>query len=412
MLTRMFARRVGSVYAIGLIINAGCSGSDRPQDRVMVRDSAGVAIVESTAPAWAEGGGWTVGETPSVDIGGRADESAYDLFQVVGAVRLADGRIIIADAGTQQLRFYAPDGTHLHTAGGVGEGPGELTGLGLMVTLPGDTLLTFDFRQVRISRFDHNGTFLDAHSLAGIERASLRMIGALGDGAILSRSGGAFAPRSLPPGVGRDTALYLVHQLPVAHLDTVGRFPDTERFVKNEGQLTTTQMLPFGRQTVVSTSGDQIVVGIGDTNELRVYNRSGAVHAIIRWDVAIRPVTPDQVEAYKQAERGRLGTSGNVEPRFRAMFEQALEQMPYPSTHRPYDALWVDRDGSLWVLDPIMPSDTALRFQVFDSGGKWLGGVSMPERFRPTDLGRDYVLGVWADDDDIEHVRLYPLLKP
>ena len=55
--------------------------------------------------------------------------------------------------------------------------------------------------------------------------------------------------------------------------------------------------------------------------------------------------------------------------------------------------------------------------------GSWLGSVAVPpglgrERrlglaFRRTwEIGDDYIIGVWRDELDVEHVRLYDLQKP
>jgi hypothetical protein len=41
-----------------------------------------------------------------------------------------------------------------------------------------------------------------------------------------------------------------------------------------------------------------------------------------------------------------------------------------------------------------------------------LGSVALPDRFRPTQIGSDFVLGVWSDDLDVQHVRMYRLDKP
>ena len=48
---------------------------------------------------------------------------------------------------------------------------------------------------------------------------------------------------------------------------------------------------------------------------------------------------------------------------------------------------------------------------MFDVTGMWLGAVTMPTQFVPTDIGPDYVLGIRWDEDLVEHVQLYPLLK-
>ena len=38
-----------------------------------------------------------------------------------------------------------------------------------------------------------------------------------------------------------------------------------------------------------------------------------------------------------------------------------------------------------------------------------LGTITMPESFRPLEVGADYVLGVQKDESDVEQVALYPL---
>jgi hypothetical protein len=88
----------------------------------------------------------------------------------------------------------------------------------------------------------------------------------------------------------------------------------------------------------------------------------------------------------------------------------------------PAYAQLVDNDRNLWVSDASLDWYLAQGFsrvpagpvawRVFDRDGRWLGSVTMPPRFRPMDIGSDYVLGLWRDADDVEHVRLYQLTRP
>ena len=52
------------------------------------------------------------------------------------------------------------------------------------------------------------------------------------------------------------------------------------------------------------------------------------------------------------------------------------------------------------------------RWDLFDPEGRWLCTVEMPGSFTPLEIGADHVAGVWRDTDDVEHVRLYRLIKP
>ena len=50
------------------------------------------------------------------------------------------------------------------------------------------------------------------------------------------------------------------------------------------------------------------------------------------------------------------------------------------------------------------PGDRTPHFAVFDPSGRMLGWVDMADRFRPTQIIGDHVIGVWLDDDDVEYV--------
>ena len=50
--------------------------------------------------------------------------------------------------------------------------------------------------------------------------------------------------------------------------------------------------------------------------------------------------------------------------------------------------------------------------RVFDPEGRWLGRVPMPARLVVHEIGQEYVLGVWADDDGGEEIRLYGIVRP
>jgi hypothetical protein len=43
-------------------------------------------------------------------------------------------------------------------------------------------------------------------------------------------------------------------------------------------------------------------------------------------------------------------------------------------------------------------------WDVFDADGRYLGVVSMPQRFSPRGLREDKVYGVWRDELDVQYV--------
>ena len=106
----------------------------------MVRDSAGIRIVENTTPLWQEGEEWHLSPEPVVDIGG-GDVEENQLFRVAGALRLSDGRIVVGNGGTHELRFYTGDGAFVRSVGRRSDGPGEFQDLRWVRRLRGDSLI-------------------------------------------------------------------------------------------------------------------------------------------------------------------------------------------------------------------------------------------------------------------------------
>ncbi len=97
---------------------------------------------------------WTLGETPLVQIGVLEGEEAYQLHDVTSATRLPDGRIVVANDGSRELRFFGSDGRFILARGGPGEGPGEYRVLDRVRMGGADSLLVFDTYQRRTSVLD------------------------------------------------------------------------------------------------------------------------------------------------------------------------------------------------------------------------------------------------------------------
>jgi hypothetical protein len=55
--------------------------------------------------------------------------------------------------------------------------------------------------------------------------------------------------------------------------------------------------------------------------------------------------------------------------------------------------------------------ESSREWDVFERSGVWRAAVRVPPRFKPMEVGRDYVLGVRLGEDDIEQVALYTVQK-
>ena len=115
---------------------------------VTVRDSAGVEIVESTAPMWDPGEEWVVAADPILDLADTGRGAAHEFYRVADARRLVDGRIAVALQ--TEVRLYSDSGAHERTIGREGDGPGEFRRITSLGMLPPDSLVVYDRRRITV----------------------------------------------------------------------------------------------------------------------------------------------------------------------------------------------------------------------------------------------------------------------
>lgn len=373
----------------------------------VVRDSAGVRIVENTVGTWSETDTWRVAPSPRVDIGGVEGDPTQELFGVRDAARLPDGRIVIAHYGSQELLFYDADGAHLLTAGGRGGGPGEFQAMSWLQVL-GDSIVVADRRPPTLSFFDLDGQFVRS------VRFDANPAGVFADGTVLATQTKFLEdPKD---GMMRPPSTLLRYSSDGETVDTIGSVTGNEGYMQVGNQSITIMRLPFGRSTWTVVHGETFYVADNDRYQIDIYGSDGSLRSSIRKSLDNLVATEADLEAYIQ---GRLRDAGDNEARRQSA--QAMRRYPMPETFPAFGSnvagrvatpVLVDDVGHLWVLEYNRPGDETYRWSVFDPEGRLLGEVGFPGSLEPMHIGNDFVLGRWRDEMDVEHVRLYELIKP
>lgn len=379
----------------------GCGGAD-DLGSYTIADSAGVEIVMNRGPAWSEGEGWRVESEFALSIGTVEGDPAYELHRVVGAVRLPHGDIVVLNSGSNELRFYDATGQHLRSVGGKGDGPGEFQSPFLIFALAGDTVVVWDARQRRVSFFDRTGVL--ARSFTFPPSTNLyRAAQLFQDRALLAMARvRSVAPQESGPIRGKN--LYVVFNLEGDSVAAVGSFPDREMYNRTSADRTVGAALLLGRTTLMATYGKTLYVGTNDAYTIDQYDRDGRLVRSIRRDVAV-PVTPEMFATEISVLSERMSEGA------RAMLLPVFEEMPRPETLPHYSAIETDPGGNIWVRHYASVSMPTFEWTVFDSAGRMLGDVLLPDKLVVYEIGRDYVLGRWRDDADVEYVRLHRLTR-
>jgi hypothetical protein len=394
-------------FGVAAVTMAGCGAGERAADAgVVIRDSAGITIVENTRAAWSGGEAWRLSAEPLVRIGVLDGPEEYQFFQAFSALRLGDGRIVVANRGSSELRFYDAGGRFLFAAGRAGEGPGEFRDLQRVWALPGDSLLALDFMPARLSVFDGSGAFARSFSIRSPDGRQALIQGPFDDGTLFVTTAPIWDAPDATPGSVRTAVPYLRFDREGALLDTIGQFPSGEAYRRLEAQRVILTGLPFGRTPVREVAGDRLHFGAATTYEIDTYSPDGRLIRRIRLDREPRPVSSADVAAFRAHRLEWAERSGT-----RASMERFLAEMPYPETMPPYSRLLVDAQENLWVREYQPEWETGSTWRVFDAGGRYLGAEVMPDKLEPYQIGRDFVLGRALDDLDVESIVLYGLEK-
>jgi len=397
--------------SIAVLSMSACDES-APASLSVVRDSAGIAIVENASPADSAAYRWYGVEGLRVDIGREDGAEGQDLFRVAAALRLADGRIVVADGGSSELRFFDAAGTFLRRAGRSGEGPGEFRAPSWLANPVPDSIFVFDRALVRVSVFDTAGAFVRDFPF-GDPGNGASPVGRLRDGSFLGRpviSLGA-GPNDLIPQGRQQPDIMMARFDPTGSvIDTLGIFPGPERVINIEGSGATitsiSVMTPmFGRTPDYEIVGDDLWVGDQAAPEIRVYGADGALRRILRTGARPEPVT----EALREAKAGRMAETVPAEAR--VDYRARLLAVASEGTVPPYDELIASRTGEIWVADYDDGVRPRGRWTVYGPDGRALARIALPARFVPFDIGADWILGREPDELDIEHVRLYRVVR-
>ena len=199
-------------------------------------------------------------------------------------------------------------------------------------------------------------------------------------------------------------------------LDTILMLPAIETYPMQgrEGDATfPAQSTPiFGKATVLRTDGSRILAAANDAFEVAEYDAQGALRRLVRLSLPPRPVTEADHAAYVAQELQAIDDFNPGAPeRFREQWRTSLREQRVAS-HFPFvDALFGADDGSLWVEEYRWRREEPRRYLIFDAAGRLAARAEMPPRARPAAIRADRILALWRDDDDVEHVRVYPVRR-
>jgi hypothetical protein len=381
------------------LVAAGCSEPVPVASSADVVDSAGIQVVTSKAPAWGDKPQWKVSSSPSLTIGGVAGDPALDFVGIVGARRLGDGTLVVANGGTGELRWFSADGTPVRTVGGRGKAGAPFGSIVSLYSL-GDTLLVWDPRVRVLTLVSSSGAVLRQDTLRMADSTRrFAILGAFGDGKLLAEAGVPLELKDREPGLVRPgRSLFLLDRgVP----DSIDVLPGEElRLSITDGRPVLTAV-PFGLGSRLTVLADGYLTSEGDRNELAEHDERGRVRRIIRWPGARLPVTQDDIDRQGRALLGSAGTGAQ-----RAQLDSIWRDMRKPDSLPAIIGMMADPRALAWVRRGMHVADSETEWWVIAKDGTWLGSLMLPGTAAPLDITGEWIVLRTVDANRIERVEV------
>ena len=393
---------------------AACDTAGGPTTTMEV-DSAGIPITTALAPVWDPGEEWTISDEPLVQIGTVDGAAQYQLGSVVRAVRLSNGDIVLGDRSNTVLRRYDRNGVFMWEASRQGEGPGEHERLSWVGALASDSIVTWDSLLRRIQIFGPDGSVGRTLRVEApwSDFTPSGVLGVWGRNLVMS-----FADYSeeMPEGVARWPGFRLAtvsldDDAVAALVDMRG---DEQEFTSYPDGGWARTGYQYGKGPLSTVNAGALAVADTEAFSIRLVSlRDGFTSRIVRRDEPMVSVTEEHVEAFLDWMVWRNQVWGGMTEEQAEAQRPAWRQLPIAPTLPLLSAIHLDRAGNLWVRPYSLPRAESLPYEVYAPDGTWLGNLATPPGLQVGDgeIGDDYILGVWMDEQDVEYVRMYRLAR-
>ena len=426
------------------VLTVACAEApdDPPPPAFTVTDSGGVRMVVNSGQAWGEGDGWQVTAEPVVTLGVMDFPVEQQFQNIAGATRLSDGTTVILEQADFGLQAFNVDGDLLWTAGGVGDGPGEMRSYPdtrpVLTKLDGD-ILQVQNGQDRV-RYTPAG---DVHEHRKVDYARFRRWGRIFlqycpfdayfvQDQIVVCHGMLLEPPYPDSWDGRHTIMRTTWDLD--RLDTLGVFLKASFFRAGPAWVGIRSPLAAqGMFRVATTPEPKLLYARNDAYRIEVWDiPAGNLAMVVERRVPRRARTDEEADyLVRSGDLGVVRLIG-IEMGFAIDFEAELDKAHSAAIDSVSiaEALFLDELGYIWVRrgpsaldgehagmrEVTGPDDTRWTIpalsglhDVFRPDGVYLGAVKLPADLRITEIGPDYVLGIVTDEMDVQYVWMYGL---
>lgn len=340
---------------------------------------------------------WSVDSAPLVDIPDTTAAGKVAFSYPVGATRLSDGSIVIADGWDARVQYFDSRGSLRATAGRKGEGPGEFSAPTWLGQCGVDSVFVWDFRLGRMTVLDQAGRYVRSFRVPAepgdLVTPALMTCSRQGLFALLTIGSDEMSNSFDPAG---DTP---VHG-PLWLADAEGR---TLTVV---GTVTLGRVRPLGGVAHVAVTADRLFLGTNDSAYVAAYTLDGVAAGTFSLRVARRPPTEAN---YQKALEQQVAQMLDADARRQMM--DVMAPIPMPELVPPYAGMFASPDGTVWI-QVSHPGDSTTALRGIHAKGRIVSDLNVSADLRVFEVGGDYVLGASEDALGVPHVVVYRFYPP
>jgi len=355
---------------------------------------------------------WTLSAAPVLTIGTEGDTNT-EFLRIAGVTRMPSGEIVVANGGSAELRVFSPEGRFLRSLSRRGQGPGELTNFSGIIRAH-DTLFVTEFAPgaTRLHIFTLGEGFRTRSPLRpGNAPKGAMPIAWLSSGEFLVSTGQIRVVNPVAGLVTRDTmALGVLHGGAAGEVRWIGDFPNNSWLGYASPSLPSGMgftRFTLGPSLVTGASADRIWIGDAGTGDITIRDAGG--RTVAKAGMPVRP-RAFSTAALERAKRSAL-TSAST-PDLTARYENLYDRSRRPRTAPVFTRFIAGTDGQMGVElfeeeGPRVPRSIA----ILDRDGEVVARLTIPANVVVHEIGTDYVLGIQTDDDGVERVVQFRLIR-
>ncbi len=347
---------------------------------------------------------------PLIEVNELTQGPDSELYRVLDAQLLADGRLVLLNAGTQEIRIYDPSGALVARAGRRGQGPGEFTfPVSLRASVDG-SIHVFDRGTARVTVFGPDLEVQETHRLSGVGSNTFPV----GEPMRPMQDGGvprAVSLRSVYDsgllGLRRDSLRIMIDH-PTGGVSELARVVQGDRFGLSDG-VGIAPWIPFGPRALVDAGAEAIVLGTTHSREFRVIDASGRSVRTVQAEGRLREVRPEDWVVFQDsliARSAQAVTPLGPDPRLDPLYRRFLRETPRHPMYPIFRALRVGDAGTLWLEQAEAGPSGDRIWQRVDSEGR-IARLSLPPSWRPLGFGAEHVIVRKEDEYGVESVFVY-----